>query len=281
MVLWDTERYPDYQMFWTSPSRASAKMIIFATREFAAAEIDDLLSQMDDCDLDARREARLRKASARAARPRRRHLLAGTGLRLPLAPVRLRNAARLVRRIPQHGRRNHVAHRRRRGHGRGQTSRWAATFPRTELRRPCAMPCPLVDSRSHRLRKHARRSWPRSSAASACPGCRQGAGASRLRRSRSRRAAFCTRRSTICTTPDRCAACRGRRAPARRPSARGEKILIYGDYDVDGTTSVVLLTKAIEMAGGAARLPCSAPPEGRLRHARRGGGNGRRARASS
>src|SRR5579871_2814758 len=32
----------------------------------------------------------------------------------------------------------------------------------------------------------------------------------------------------------------------------GEKILIYGDYDVDGTTSVVILTKAIEMAGGTA-----------------------------
>ena len=32
----------------------------------------------------------------------------------------------------------------------------------------------------------------------------------------------------------------------------GQKILIYGDYDVDGTTSVVLLTKAIELAGGAA-----------------------------
>jgi single-stranded-DNA-specific exonuclease len=31
-----------------------------------------------------------------------------------------------------------------------------------------------------------------------------------------------------------------------------EKILIYGDYDVDGATSVVLLTKAIELAGGAA-----------------------------
>src|SRR4051794_3026498 len=32
----------------------------------------------------------------------------------------------------------------------------------------------------------------------------------------------------------------------------GERILIYGDYDVDGTTSVVILTKAIELAGGAA-----------------------------
>jgi len=33
--------------------------------------------------------------------------------------------------------------------------------------------------------------------------------------------------------------------------ARG-KILIYGDYDVDGTVSVVILKKAIEMAGGEA-----------------------------
>jgi single-stranded-DNA-specific exonuclease len=31
-----------------------------------------------------------------------------------------------------------------------------------------------------------------------------------------------------------------------------EHILIYGDYDVDGTTSVVLLTKVIELAGGQA-----------------------------
>ncbi len=31
-----------------------------------------------------------------------------------------------------------------------------------------------------------------------------------------------------------------------------QKILIYGDYDVDGTVSVVILKKAIEMAGGEA-----------------------------
>jgi single-stranded-DNA-specific exonuclease len=37
-----------------------------------------------------------------------------------------------------------------------------------------------------------------------------------------------------------------------RAIAGGEKILIYGDYDVDGVTSVVLLTKAIELAGGHA-----------------------------
>ncbi len=38
----------------------------------------------------------------------------------------------------------------------------------------------------------------------------------------------------------------------RRACQASEKILIYGDYDVDGTTAVVLLRKAIEMAGGRA-----------------------------
>jgi single-stranded-DNA-specific exonuclease len=38
----------------------------------------------------------------------------------------------------------------------------------------------------------------------------------------------------------------------RRAIAGGEKILIYGDYDVDGATSVIVLRKAIELAGGAA-----------------------------
>ena len=41
------------------------------------------------------------------------------------------------------------------------------------------------------------------------------------------------------------------RAPASRHRAK-EKILLYGDYDVDGTTSVVILKKAIELAGGIA-----------------------------
>jgi len=44
------------------------------------------------------------------------------------------------------------------------------------------------------------------------------------------------------------------RAVARLEEAirDGQKILIYGDYDVDGAASVVILTKAIELAGGAA-----------------------------
>ncbi len=39
-------------------------------------------------------------------------------------------------------------------------------------------------------------------------------------------------------------------ARLRGAIAAGEKILLYGDYDVDGTTAVVILRKAIELAGG-------------------------------
>ena len=41
-------------------------------------------------------------------------------------------------------------------------------------------------------------------------------------------------------------------ARLRAAIAAGEGILIYGDYDVDGTTAVVLLMTAIRLAGGAA-----------------------------
>jgi single-stranded-DNA-specific exonuclease len=41
-------------------------------------------------------------------------------------------------------------------------------------------------------------------------------------------------------------------ARLRRAIDAKETVLIYGDYDVDGTTSVVILKKAIELAGGAA-----------------------------
>ncbi|HUP02586.1 MAG TPA: hypothetical protein VMU19_01275, partial [Bryobacteraceae bacterium] len=46
-------------------------------------------------------------------------------------------------------------------------------------------------------------------------------------------------------------------ARLERAVRQREKILIYGDYDVDGTISVSLLMKAIELAGGVAawRIP--------------------------
>ena len=40
----------------------------------------------------------------------------------------------------------------------------------------------------------------------------------------------------------------------RQAIAQQEKILVYGDYDVDGATSVVLLRAVIELAGGAAEF---------------------------
>jgi hypothetical protein len=51
MVLWDCERYPDYQMFLGTAKRAGAKMVLFASREFESAEIDDAIDQLEDCDL--------------------------------------------------------------------------------------------------------------------------------------------------------------------------------------------------------------------------------------
>lgn len=42
----------------------------------------------------------------------------------------------------------------------------------------------------------------------------------------------------------------GAAARVARAIREREKILIYGDYDVDGTTSIVILKKAIELAGG-------------------------------
>ena len=37
---------------------------------------------------------------------------------------------------------------------------------------------------------------------------------------------------------------------------RKEKILIYGDYDVDGTTAIVILKTAIELAAGRRIFMC-------------------------
>jgi hypothetical protein len=65
IVLWDAERYPDYQMFLDTARKTGAKMILFAAREFESSEIDDAVEELDDCDLsrEERRdlEARLRE----------------------------------------------------------------------------------------------------------------------------------------------------------------------------------------------------------------------------
>ncbi len=52
--------------------------------------------------------------------------------------------------------------------------------------------------------------------------------------------------------PSRLAGMREAVARLRAAIEAKEKILVYGDYDVDGTIAVVILIKAIELAGGAA-----------------------------
>jgi len=62
MVLWDAERFPDYQMFLDTARKLGAKMILFAAREFAAPEIDEAVEQLDECDLtrEERRDLEVR-----------------------------------------------------------------------------------------------------------------------------------------------------------------------------------------------------------------------------
>ena len=65
LVLWDAERYPDYQMFLDTARKVGAKMILFAARQFESPEIDDAIEELEDCDLsrEERRdlETRLRE----------------------------------------------------------------------------------------------------------------------------------------------------------------------------------------------------------------------------
>jgi hypothetical protein len=65
MVLWDTEHYPDYQLFLEVAKKSGIHLILFATREFESSDIDDLLAQLEECDFsrDEQREyeARLRE----------------------------------------------------------------------------------------------------------------------------------------------------------------------------------------------------------------------------
>ncbi len=53
MVIWDTERYPDYQAFLDVAVKSETRIIIFAAREFQTSDIDDLLAHIQDLDLDS------------------------------------------------------------------------------------------------------------------------------------------------------------------------------------------------------------------------------------
>lgn len=56
MVLWDSENYPDYQMFLDAATKVGVKLILFATREFTAEDISDLLEQLEELTLERDRQ---------------------------------------------------------------------------------------------------------------------------------------------------------------------------------------------------------------------------------
>lgn len=57
MVLWDSERFPDYRLFLDVARQLGCKLVCFASRELQPEEIDDLLLQIDESTID-RDEAR-------------------------------------------------------------------------------------------------------------------------------------------------------------------------------------------------------------------------------
>ncbi len=68
IVVWDSERYPDYQMFLNVAQQVGSKLVLFASRELESDEIDETLEQLESSDLsrEERRdyETRLRELRA-------------------------------------------------------------------------------------------------------------------------------------------------------------------------------------------------------------------------
>lgn len=51
LVLWDSERYPDYKPFVQTAKTAGAKIMILNEREFSSDIVDDALEQLEVSDL--------------------------------------------------------------------------------------------------------------------------------------------------------------------------------------------------------------------------------------
>jgi hypothetical protein len=68
LVIWNAERYPDYQMFLETAKRANATLVLFATAEFAADEVDGALEELEGCDFtrEERRDLENRLSDFRA-----------------------------------------------------------------------------------------------------------------------------------------------------------------------------------------------------------------------
>jgi hypothetical protein len=68
IVMWDTDRHPEYKEFIAAAEAVGAKMLAMHTREFSAAFVDNALEEIEDADMspDDRRtiERRLREMRA-------------------------------------------------------------------------------------------------------------------------------------------------------------------------------------------------------------------------
>src|ERR1035437_530407 len=65
LVLWDVDRYPDYQMFLDVARKAGVKIILFGAAEFDAADLDELAEQIEEGEFNREEQreyqARIRK----------------------------------------------------------------------------------------------------------------------------------------------------------------------------------------------------------------------------
>ena len=51
LVIWDAEKFPDYQMFLETARKAGVQLVMFASRQLERAEIDEVREELEDCDL--------------------------------------------------------------------------------------------------------------------------------------------------------------------------------------------------------------------------------------
>ncbi len=51
LVLWDIDSHPDYQTFLDVARKTGTALILFATREFEAADVEDLVEQLESMEL--------------------------------------------------------------------------------------------------------------------------------------------------------------------------------------------------------------------------------------
>ena len=52
IVVWDTEQYPDYQMFLQTATEVGAKLILFATAQFGEEDLEETVAELENAELD-------------------------------------------------------------------------------------------------------------------------------------------------------------------------------------------------------------------------------------